>query len=49
MDRVSGRSKGFGFVTYASEDEAEKAIKELNGKVRLHCPKDLTYISFDFF
>ncbi|KAI5674393.1 hypothetical protein M9H77_14757 [Catharanthus roseus] len=32
MDRVSGRSKGFGFVTYASEDEAEKAIKELNGK-----------------
>lgn len=33
MDRVSDRSKGFGFVTYASEDEAEKAIAEMNGKV----------------
>lgn len=36
IDRVSDRSKGFGFVTYASEDEAQKAIKELNGKVGLH-------------
>lgn len=33
MDRVSDRSKGFGFVTFASEDEAEKAITEMNGKV----------------
>ncbi|XP_027065210.2 small RNA-binding protein 11, chloroplastic isoform X1 [Coffea arabica] len=32
MDKVSGRSKGFGFITCASEDEAENAIKELNGK-----------------
>ncbi|XP_062167433.1 small RNA-binding protein 11, chloroplastic-like isoform X2 [Alnus glutinosa] len=32
MDRVSDRSKGFGFVTFASEDEAEKAIAEMNGK-----------------
>ncbi|TYI10829.1 hypothetical protein ES332_A09G168300v1 [Gossypium tomentosum] len=31
-DRVSDKSKGFGFVTYASEDEAEKAIAEMNGK-----------------
>ncbi|KAG4109353.1 hypothetical protein ERO13_1Z049423v2 [Gossypium hirsutum] len=30
-DRVSDKSKGFGFVTYASEDEAEKAIAEMNG------------------
>lgn len=35
MDRVSDRSKGFGFVTYASEDEAEKALMEMNGKVSL--------------
>ncbi|XP_020518426.1 glycine-rich RNA-binding protein 8 isoform X3 [Amborella trichopoda] len=33
MDRVSDRSKGFGFVTYASEDEAQRAITEMNGKV----------------
>ncbi|KAL8517735.1 hypothetical protein ACS0TY_015820 [Phlomoides rotata] len=32
MDRVSDRSKGFGFVTYASEDEADKAIAEMDGK-----------------
>ncbi|KAF3652701.1 putative F-box protein-like [Capsicum annuum] len=31
-DKVSERSKGFGFVTYASEDEAEKALQEMNGK-----------------
>ncbi|XP_073290377.1 small RNA-binding protein 11, chloroplastic-like [Primulina huaijiensis] len=32
MDRVSDRSKGFGFVSYASEHEAEKAITEMDGK-----------------
>ncbi|KZV28424.1 glycine-rich RNA-binding protein 4, mitochondrial [Dorcoceras hygrometricum] len=32
MDRVSDRSKGFGFVSYASENEAEKAITEMSGK-----------------
>lgn len=31
-DRVSDKSKGFGFVTYASVDEAEKAMAEMNGK-----------------
>lgn len=28
----TGRSKGFGFVTYATIEEAEKAIKSLDGK-----------------
>ena len=30
-DKFSGRSKGFGFVTMENEDEAKKAIEELNG------------------
>jgi len=31
MDKYSGRSKGFGFVTMDADDEANKAIEELNG------------------
>ena len=31
-DKYSGRSKGFGFIEMANEDEAKKAIEELNGK-----------------
>jgi len=31
-DRMSGRSKGFGFVTFADEASAEKAAAEMNGK-----------------
>ena len=31
MDRDTGRSKGFGFVEMSSSDEAEAAIKALNG------------------
>jgi cold-inducible RNA-binding protein len=31
MDRESGRSRGFGFVTMGSEEEAQKAIEALNG------------------
>jgi cold-inducible RNA-binding protein len=32
MDRDSGRSKGFGFVEMSSSDEAQAAIRGLNGK-----------------
>ncbi len=32
MDKMSGRSKGFGFVEMATEEEAKKAIETLNGK-----------------
>lgn len=32
VDRYSNQSKGFGFVEMSDDDEAQKAIKELNGK-----------------
>ncbi|MEK7162758.1 MAG: RNA-binding protein [Patescibacteria group bacterium] len=32
IDKMTGRSKGFGFVEMSSDDEAEKAIEMLNGK-----------------
>ena len=31
IDRMSGRSKGFGFVEYASDEEAQKAIEMFDG------------------
>lgn len=31
-NRDTGRGKGFGFVEMASDEEAQKAIQELNGK-----------------
>lgn len=31
MDKMSGRSKGFGFVEMASEADAQSAIDKLNG------------------
>ncbi|MBI2448378.1 RNA-binding protein [Candidatus Microgenomates bacterium] len=38
MDKMTGRSKGFGFVTMGSNEEADKAIemwneKELDGRM----------------
>lgn len=30
MDRATGRSKGFGFVEYANDDEADTAIAKAN-------------------
>jgi cold-inducible RNA-binding protein len=31
VDRMSGRPRGFGFVTMSSEEEAQKAIEAMNG------------------
>jgi len=32
LDRMSGRSKGFGFVEMSSDEEAKKAVEMCNGK-----------------
>ncbi len=32
MDKMTGRSKGFGFVEMSTEDEATSAVNSLNGK-----------------
>ena len=32
VDKMSGRSKGFGFVEMSSDEEAQKAIGTMNGK-----------------
>lgn len=31
-DKFSGRSKGFGFVTFVNDEDADKAIAEMNDK-----------------
>lgn len=32
MDKMTGRSKGFGFVEFENDAEADKAIEMFNGK-----------------
>jgi RNA recognition motif-containing protein len=35
-DRISGYSRGFGFVKYTTVEEAGEAIKGMDGKVRVY-------------
>ncbi len=32
MDRATGRSKGFGFVEFANDADADRAVEMFNGK-----------------
>lgn len=43
-DRESGRSRGFGFVTYGSANEVNSAIDALNGAVSVPFLLDLLII-----
>ncbi|XP_057542516.1 glycine-rich RNA-binding protein 4, mitochondrial-like isoform X3 [Amaranthus tricolor] len=36
-DHVTGKSKGYGFVKFASEDSAASALKEMNDQVKTSC------------
>lgn len=39
IDRETHRPKGFGFVTYKSEVEAQKALKVMDGRVSFSVEK----------
>lgn len=42
MDRIANRPRGFAFLRYATEEESQKAIEGMHGKVydgRLHLSK----------
>jgi RNA recognition motif-containing protein len=32
QDKMTGKSKGFGFVTMSTQEDAKKAISQMNGK-----------------
>ncbi|XP_075924434.1 RNA-binding protein 39 isoform X5 [Petromyzon marinus] len=45
MDPETGRSKGFGFITFSSADCAKKALEQLNGFELAGRPMKVNYVS----
>ena len=43
LDRDTGLPRGFAFVEMTNNDEAEKAIKALNGSILRHRTLDVNY------
>nr|CAB3498430.1 unnamed protein product [Digitaria exilis] len=41
QDHQTGRMKGFGFVKYSSQAEAEKAVEAMDGRVYAFCSAHL--------
>lgn len=51
MDKSSGRPRGFGFVTYADPEIADKVLEEdhiIDGRVVEFSPESTTYCHFSF-
>jgi RNA recognition motif-containing protein len=42
-DKISGRSKGFGFVEMQNAEDANKAVKELDGKELMGRPVKVNF------
>jgi len=45
IDYISGNCRGFGFVNFAERDQADKAIKDMNGYVLKNRPLKVSYKS----
>lgn len=57
MDKIANRPKGFAFVQYATEEESQKAIEGMHGKVWItfkyelftYLIRYLNYVEYTYF
>lgn len=45
VDPVTRYSKGYGFIKFSNQEDAQRAIQEMNGKFLLTKPMKLNYAS----